>query len=240
MFKAAKIIIPKPMRQEMLMRIHTGHMGIQKSKERARDVLYWPGMAKQIEDHVSRCSTCQEYQNLAQREPLLPHCIPNRPWQMVGTDLFRWNGANYLLLVDYYSNFFEICLLSTIKSTTVIQHTKSIFACHGIPEAVISDNGPQYSCQEYKDFANKFGFQNKTSSPAYPQSNGLAECTVQTVKNLLQKAKVSGEDRYLSLLSYRNTPVSDAGSPAQLLMNRRLRTDLPTTSKQLVPKILDL
>ena len=68
----------------MLMRIDTGHMGIQKSKERARDVLYWPGMTKQIEKHVSRCSTCQEYQNLPQREPLLPHCIPSRPWQMVG------------------------------------------------------------------------------------------------------------------------------------------------------------
>jgi hypothetical protein len=111
MFNGAKIIIPKPMRQEMLVSIHTGHMGIQKSKERARDVLYWPGMTKEIENHVSRCSTCQEYQNHPQRKPLLPHCIPSRPWQMVGSvDLFWWNGANYLLIVDYYSNFSEICL----------------------------------------------------------------------------------------------------------------------------------
>jgi hypothetical protein len=77
---------------------------------------------------------------------------------MVGTDLFWWNGANYLLLVDYYRNFFEISLLSNIKSATVIQHTKSIFARHGIPEVVISDNGPQYSCEDYKDFASKWGF----------------------------------------------------------------------------------
>jgi hypothetical protein len=238
MFKGAKIIIPKPMRQEMLMRILTGHMGIQKSKEHARDVLYWPGMAKEIEDYVSRCSTCQENQNLPQRELLLPRCIPSHPWQMVGTDLFWWNGANYLLIVDNYSNFFKICLLSTIKSAMVVQHTKSIFARHGIPEVVISDNNAQYSCQDYKDSASKWGFQHKTS-PVYPQANRLAERMVQTVKNLLQKAKLSGEDPYLSLLSYRNTPVSDAGSPAQLLMNRRLRTDLPTTSKQLVAKILN-
>jgi transposase InsO family protein len=189
-------------------------------------------MANEIEDHVSRCSTCQEYQNLPQREPLLPRCIPSRPWQIVGKDLFWWNGVNYLLLVDNYSNVFDICLLSTIKSAMVVQHTKSTFARHGIPEVVISDNGPQYSCQDYKHFASKWGFQLKTSSPVYPQSNGLAERTVQT--DLLQKAKASGEDPYLSLLSYRNTPVSDAGSPAQLLMNRRLRTDLPTTN--LVPK----
>ena len=141
--------------------------------------------------------------------------------------------------MDYYNNFFEICLLSNISSATVIQHTKSIFARHGIPEVVISDNGPHYSCQDYKDFASKWGFQHKTSSPVYTQCNGLAERTVQTVKNLLQKAKASGEYPYLTLLSYRNTTVSDACSPAQLLMNRRLRTDLPTTSKQLVPKILN-
>ena len=141
--------------------------------------------------------------------------------------------------MDYYNDFFEICLLSNIRSATVIQHTKSIFARHGIPEVVISDNGPQYSCQDYKDFASKWGFQHKTSSPVYPQSNGLAERTVQTVKNLLQKAKASGEDPYLTLLSYMNTTLSDACSPAKLLMNRRLRTDLPTTSKQLVPKILN-
>ena len=159
MFNGAKIIIPKPMRQEMLMSIHTGDMGIQKSKERASVVLYWPGMTKEIENHVSRCSTCQEYQNLPQRKPLLPHCIPSRPWQMVGTvDLFWGNGANYLLIVDYYSNFFEICLLSNIRSATVIQHTKSIFDRRGIPEVVISDNGPQYSCQDYKNFASKWGF----------------------------------------------------------------------------------
>jgi hypothetical protein len=75
-------------------------------------------------------------------------------------------------------------------------------------------------------------FNTKPSSPVYPQSNGLAERTVQTVKNLLQKAKASGEDPYLSLLSYRSTPASDAGSPAQLLMNRRLRTALPTQGFQ--------
>lgn len=210
------------MRQDILKKIHTGHMGVQKSKERARDIVYWPCMSQEIESFVGKCSTCQEYQNLRQKEPLIPHSIPSRPWQMAATDLFWWNNANYLLIVDYYSNYFEICLLSNTRSTTVIQHTKSIFARHGIPDVVISDNGPQYSSQEFEEFARTWCFQHKTSSPGYPQSNGLAERTVQTVKNLLKKAKGSGEDPYLSLLSYRNTPLSDAGSPAQLLMSRRL------------------
>ena len=121
---------------------------------------------------------CQEHQNLPQKEPLLSHSIPSRPWQITGTDLFWWNNTNYLLVVDYYRNFSEICRLHNTQSSTVIQHTKSIFARYGIPEVVISDNGPQYASQEYEEFTNTRGFCHNTSSSAYPQSNGLAERTV--------------------------------------------------------------
>ena len=80
----------------------------------------------------------------------------------------------------------------------VILHTKSIFARHGIPEVVVSDNGPQYSSEAYANFARKFRFEHITSSPHYPQSNGEAERAVQTVKNLIKK----DGDPYLALLSY--------------------------------------
>ena len=238
-FKSRKIIIPKALRSEMLGRVHTGHMGVQKCKERARDVLFWPGMCKEIENMVKQCTTCQEYRTAQQKEPLLPHDIPERPWQMVATDLFVWNNVNYVLVVDYYSNYFEIAQLANTKSSTVIQHIKSIFARHGIPEVVISDNGPQYSSEEFQRFSTTWGFVHKTSSPTYPQSNGFAERTVQTVKNLLTKAKATNQDPYLSVLSYRNTPFQQIGSPAQRLMNRRLRTDLPTHHKELFPKLAD-
>ena len=145
MFKSRKIIIPKALRSGMLGRIHTGHMGVQKCKERARDVLFCPGKCKEIENMVEQCTTCQEYCTAQQKEPLLPHDIPERPWQMVATDLFVWNNANYVLPVDYYSNYFEIAQLAKTKSSMVIQHIKSIFAN-------ISDNGPQYSSEEFQGF----------------------------------------------------------------------------------------
>ena len=123
----------------------------------------------------------------------------------------------------------------------VIQHIKSIFARHGITDIVISDNGSQYSSEEFHQFSTTWAFVHKTSSTTYPQSNGFAERNVQTMKRLLiTKAKASNQDPYLSLLSYRNTPFQQMGSPAQLLMNRRLRTDLPTHPKELLPKLTDL
>ena len=117
----------------------------------------------------------------------------------------------------------------------MIKHTSSIFARHGIPEIVVSDNGPQFSAELYATFAKDYGFEHVTSSPYYPQGNGEAERAVKTIKGLLRK---SG-DPYLSLLAYRSTPLENGYSPAQLLMSRNLRTTLPTMREQRCPKVVN-
>ena len=103
----------------------------------------------------------------------------------MATDLFHWENASYLLIVDYYSRYIETAKLSNDSSAEVIRHTKSIFARHGIPQEVISDKGPQYSSLEYKKFADQYAFTHTTSSPRFPQSNGEAERAVRTIKQML-------------------------------------------------------
>ncbi|MGH0170178.1 UNVERIFIED_CONTAM: hypothetical protein FKN15_058554 [Acipenser sinensis] len=235
LMKNDKLIIPASMRQEMLKRIHLGHLGIEKCKLRAREVMFWTGMSGDIEDTVSRCDICLQHRNSQQKETLVPHEIPERPWQILGTDLFSWHGSDYLLIVDYYSRYFETAQLPDTKSQTIIAHTKSILGRHGIPEEIKSDNGPQFTSAEYKKFTKEWEFKHITVSPRNPQANGLAEKTVQTVKRLLDKARMDGSDPYLSILEYRNTPIGECGSPAQMLMNRRLRSKLPCSKKLLIP-----
>lgn len=116
-----------------------------------------------------------------------------------------------------------------------MRDSSQFFARNGIPFEVISDNGTQYTSQEFREFAQKWNFQHTTSSLYHQQANGLAERTVQTAKRLLEKPKTDGKDPYLGLLEYWNTP-TDTGSPAQLLMRRELRSILPITKKQLRPK----
>ena len=113
--------------------------------------------------------------------------LPEYPWQVVGTDLFMLKGDTYLTK------------LSSTLSSNVIAVLKDLFARNGIPEILRSDNGPQYSSQEFSQFMRSYGEEHITSSPTYPQSNGQAERMVQTVKRLLKKSK----DLYLALLSYR-------------------------------------
>lgn len=104
---------------------------------------------------------------------------------MVGVDLFELNKDHYLLLVDYLSRYPEVIKLSTTTSAAVVNMMKSIFAHHGIPEVVRSDNGPQFSAEEFAKFTNGFGFLHVTSSPQYPQSNRQVERMVQTVKKMI-------------------------------------------------------
>ena len=118
----------------------------------------------------------------------------------------------------------------------MIEWTKSIFARHGIPETVISDNGPQFSSKEYSDFTKLYQFNHVTSSPYFPQSNGEAERAVGTVKNLLRKEK----DPYLALLAYRSTPLHNGYSPSELLMSRKLRTTIPISKELRLPQVPDL
>ena len=110
-----------------------------------------------------------------------------------------------------------------------------LFATHGIPDTVVSDNGPQYACKEFQEFAKDWGFVHVTSSPIYPQANGEVERAVQTAKNILRK----NANPYLGLMAYRTAPLRNGLTPSEILMSRRLRTRLPTIPEVLVPTEID-
>ena len=160
-----------------------------KCKLRTRDVLFWPQMGKDIEQVVSKCHICLVCQPSNPREPMISEKPATRPWESISTDLFTWEGEDYLLVVDSYSHFIEIAHLSNTTSLNVIMHTKSILARHGIPKTVKSDNGPQYTADEYKKFSKEWGFHYVTTSPYHPQANGLAEKSVQIVRICSVKPK---------------------------------------------------
>ena len=229
-----RLVIPLSMRLEMLERLHEGHMGVTKCRSLASSSIWWPSIGAAIEEMVSRCATCAKHRP-EKREPLLPSEFPDRPWQRLGMDLFELNGENYFLAVDYYSRWIEVKHLTFQTSKAIIKHLKAIMSVHGIPDVIVSDNGPQFASSEFLQFAEGYGFTHVTSSPRYPQSNGEAERAVQTVKRMWKKAK----DPYLALLSYRNAPLQNGYSPSQLLMGRRLNTRLPTTPTALQPATPD-
>ena len=98
-------------------------------------------------------------------------------------DLFTIAKRDYLVTVDYFSSFWEIDLLPTTSRRAVITKLKGHFVRYGIPKQLVSDNGPQFSAVEFKEFAAENGIEHRTSSPGHPKSNGKAESAVKAVKN---------------------------------------------------------
>lgn len=227
MVKGRRIIVPKPLRSSTLNRLHSAHQGMEHMKRRARQCVYWPGLNKMIEDMVNKCKDCLRYKPSKSNEPLKPHEVPTRPWEKVGTDLFQLKDSNYIIITDYYSLYPEVYELKRTKSDNVVAVLKDVFARHGIPTELVSDNGSQYISHQFRKFVKTWCFKHTTSSPRYPRSNGLAESSVKTIKSMLKKCLNTGLDIKMGLLSIRNTPLACGASPAELLMNRQLQDNLP-------------
>ncbi|KAK3746435.1 hypothetical protein QZH41_012149 [Actinostola sp. cb2023] len=140
----------------------------------------------------------------------MSHEIAERPWEKIGTDLYTIDGKEYLIVDDYFSNFWEIDPLPDRKASTVIKKLKCHFARQGVPDTVISDNGPQFA-------------------------------SVKEAKRLLRKSKETSGNIYLALLALRNKPkVCKDTSPAQRLLGRRCKTQLPTAKQLLKPQTIRL
>lgn len=238
LWKGTRIIIPKCLRHEMMKKIHIGHLGIEKCRLRAREIIFWPNINTQLEDYLSNCQVCLTHRKQNTKEPLISHEIPTNPWQKVGADVFHFGGESYILLVDYFSKYIEVMKLQCLRSEEIISKMKRIFVRHGIAISVCTDNGPEFSSILFNQFAKEWNFQHITSSPRYPQSNGQVERAIQTIKNIMKKAHEDNTDFDLAYLEYLNTPISaEIPSPAELLFSRKLRTILPRAMTCYKPRV---
>lgn len=178
-------------------------------------------MTADIKDMVSQCSTCAEFMAKQQKEPLMTYKLPTRPWEIVAQDLFNHDKTDYLITVDYYSDYWELDRLIDTTSETVVQCTKAHFARYGIPNTVVTDNGPQFRSQEYAQFSQEWEFEHTTSSPYHYQNNVRAEAVVKIAKKLMSKAAKDHKDLQLTVLDWRNMPTeSSHSSPVQKLHSR--------------------
>ena len=189
--------------------------------------MYWPNKNTDIENMIANCTECEIYCNKLEKETLLQHNVPEMPLPKVATDLFHCFNQNYFILLDYTSKYFEVCQLQNLTREKVITKMKSSCSRFGVREEIVSDNGSQYTSREFREFAKIYNFRHTEfrefakiynfrhtkSTPEYPQSNGLAEKTIQKVKKKLKKVRRCSEDSYLALLALRSTPKANSESP---------------------------
>ena len=231
--KGCRILIPKASRRSTLEALHDAHQGIERTKRRARQTVWWPGLNSDIINTVGNCSTCQERRPSLPQEPMMNDPPPSRVFEDVSSDIFSHAGREFLVYVDRLSGWPAVFQFPRGDATSrqVIKALREVFVSLGVPVRLRTDGGPQYKSREVAAFLKRWGVQHVMSTPYYPQSNGHAEAAVKTMKHLVSKTTSHGniddERLYRGLLELRNTPGADGRSPAQVVFGHPIRSCVP-------------
>ena len=240
-----RVVIPRKLQAKVLSELHQNHPGMSRMKSLARSHVWWPNIDRDIEACVRACECCQAIKQSIPLAPMQPWTWPERPWQRVHVDFAGpFLGKMFFLLMDAHSKWPEVYEMTSTTAQKTVDILRHIFAAYGLPEQLVSNNGPQFVAKEFEDFMLKNGIRHIRSAPYHPATNGLVERFVQSFKRAMETGKNSGQtlQHRLSsfLLAYRSSPHSVTNvSPCSLFLQRELRTKLDLlrqTTEQIVRK----
>ena len=206
------VIIPNKCQPQFLQQLHTEHPGITRMKPIARSYAWWPGMDQEIESVVKECGPCQQVRSEPPKAPLNPWPWPNKPWSRLHIDFAGpFLNKTYLFLVDAFSKWPEVIEMTSTTAVKTIEALRHVFATHGLPDCVVTDNGPQFIAEEFKSVLIGNGVRHFRAAPYHPATNGLVERFVQTLKRAILVGKKDGRKSGAFalanfLLKYRTTP----------------------------------
>jgi len=238
-----RVIIPTAGREPALKLFHEGHPGASRMKSLARSYIWWPGIDAEIEAKVKSCHVCQLIRNNPPPSPLIPWEFPQRPWERLHADFAGpLEGRMFFIVVDAFSKWLEIVPMSTATSATTIEALRSMFATHGLPEVLVTDNGTQFTSGEFQTFLERNGIRHLRSAPYHPATNGQAERAVQLFKQNMEKNTEGSINTRVSrfLFNYRRTPHTTTGvPPAELLLGRIPRSHLDLLKPNITQRVKD-
>ena len=225
-----RVLIPENLQNKVLSALHENHPGITRMKAIARSYFWWSGLDRDIESVAKSCSNCQALQANPPAAPLHPWVSPDTPRQRVHVDFAGpFQGKMFFILVDTHSKWPEVITMSSTTSQHTIEALRSVFSRFWLPDQLVSDNGPQFTSDEFAYCMNRNGIKYILSAPYHPSSNGLAERFLQTFKRAMRAGEKDGLslNHRLSefLFTYRATShATTRASPGELFLQRKLRT----------------
>ena len=119
--------------------LHEEHMDITKTLLKAKEIFYWPGLTNEVIQFINRCSVCERFAASNIKEPLIPHELPSLPFQKLGIDIMTCDGADYLIVIDYFSKWLDILKLRFKTSKEIQNKLINVFSTHSVPEKIVAD-----------------------------------------------------------------------------------------------------
>ena len=216
-WRVTRIVIPSSIRKTVLELGHEGHQGIVKKKARLRESVWWPGIDIQADRIVRKCHACQLVSQPTKPEPMTRTKLPEGPWQYLAIDLMGPfpSQDNVLVVVDYYSRWYEIALMKSIASSKIINCLDKMFTTHGLPFSITCDNAPQLVSQEMKNYLKDKGIEQNLCTAYFPQAIGEVERQNRSLLKAIRTLQVEKADWRKEidsyLLAYRSTPHTVTG-----------------------------
>lgn len=227
--------MPAALVDQALTIAHEGHPGLVRTKQTIRDKLWFPGINEKVKTLVESCISCQATVPHFQHQPVQMSSLPDHPWHSIAADHFGPSPTGeYLLVVsDEYSRFPIVATIPSTSSSPTIRTLRNLFSMFGIPSKLKTDNGPPFTSNEFKQFANEYGFDHCKITPRWPQANGLIERQMPMLAKTIRTAlldRTHWQDVLPNfLMNFRATAHPTTGqAPASLFFNRPIQTKLPT------------
>ncbi|CAB3985538.1 Transposon Ty3-I Gag-Pol poly [Paramuricea clavata] len=236
----ARIVIPSSLRSHILSILHSAHQGITSMTSRAEATVFWPGITPAIRAIRESCQHCNRMAPFHPNPPPTPITPPSYPFQLLCADYFHYQGVNYLVVIDRYSNW-PIIERCKDGATGLIHCLRRIFVTFGIPDELATDGGPEFTATSTQDFLTSWGVHHRLSSVAYPHSNCRAEVGVKTVKRLITNntgpnGTLDTDTLQIAILQYRKTPDPTTKlSPAECIFGRPIKDFIPITPGRYQP-----
>ncbi|CAK1597386.1 unnamed protein product [Parnassius mnemosyne] len=234
LIRGTKIVIPTKLRKRVLEAAHEGHPGIVAMKSRLRTKVWWPKCDKDAENICKACKGCILVSAPSAPNPLKRRNLPSEPWVDIAIDLMGPlpSGDYILVVVDYYTRYKEVKTCRTITSSEIIEMLKEIFSRLGNPVSLTSDNGRQFSSEDFKSFCAERNIRLYNNIPYWPKQNGEVE---RQNRDILKRLKISQVEKknwkealQEYMVMYNSTPHTVTGkTPAELFFRRQFRDKLP-------------
>lgn len=241
-----RTIIPSKLQKEVLLALHSSHMGIVKTKALARSYVYWPKMDKDIEIMINSCEPCQLLQASPEKSSLIPWTPTTSAWKRIHIDFAGpINGFQLFIIIDSYSKWVEVFKTKDTTSSFVVNKLREVFCRFGIVDILVSDNGRQFTSAEFKEFIVQNGINHILTAPGHPSTNGQAENFVKTLKKSLlsniKQCKSINFDVVLNkfLFDYRITKhCTTDQTPMKLMLGREAKSRFSLMKPPIVTDII--
>ena len=232
--RGQRVVVPQGATQDCIELAHRGHQGPAATLAALRDKVWFPGMKASVDGHVETCLPCQAAEPGTKTPPMKISDLPEGAWNTVHSDYKGKIGGQFYLhvCIDGYSRFAEVDITKSTGGEELMPKLDRIWATHGIPQKLITDNGPPYRSHEFERYCKRMGIEHIPITETHSQSNAIAERFMRRLVKMTLAASAEGKDPrrevYKFVLNYNNSVHSSTGrNPAELLMRRKVKTLLP-------------